>query len=425
MKFRYLSGFRTCFERLGVWLLMVVVLASNAQGLTIDEAVRLALKGNVEFQARRQTIAVVEGEHRSARTFRHNPHLEVEAAAGSERNDEREDASSFAVELSQEFELGGQQRLRTQIALAELEQTRWDVNEAQRELIKEVKETFYRILFLQEKLDFASQTVELAQQLLGVTEERFRAGDSPQLDVNLAGVELQNTRRQRGDVHRQLAQARFTLNRLLGRPLDAPLPLRGTLDVRSQPIDAVELRRLAVQQRPDLQSRRAAITAAAEEVALAKAERIPDIEIGFIFEREAEGDKVTKLFGGKVAVPLPLWNRNRGEIHAARARVRMAELEHAARQAAIENEVASAVAEVDQLRAAVQMFTDTIVPQSRENLTLFRQAFAAGEVDIADLIAEQRAFIATGNEYLESRFDYRVALASLETIVGKALMHQP
>jgi cobalt-zinc-cadmium efflux system outer membrane protein len=407
-----------------ITMLLGVPASAAVQVLSIDEAVRLALQNNVNLQAQRHTIAEAEGELLSARIFPHNPQLEVEGAAGSERNGEREDAHSFGVELSQELELGGQQRLRIRIATAGLKQTQWEVRDAQRELIKEVKEAFYRILFLEERQTFVKQTVDLAQQLSRIAEARFSAGESPQLDVNLALVELQNTLRQRGEVRRRLTQARFALNRLLGHPVGAPLDLSGSLGIPPQPIDTTQLLLQALQQRPDLQSRSAAVEIATGEVGLAKAERIPDIEVGFIFEQEVEGENVKNVFGGKISFPLPLWNRNQGEIRAAQARFRAAELEHMALQQAIETEVVSAVAEVNQLRLAVQLFEQTILPQSRENLTLLRQAFAAGEIGIVALITQQREFIATNNEYLDTRFEYQEALAVLQSSTGVYLKGQ-
>lgn len=396
----------------------------TAEGLSIDEAIRLALQHNVALQAQRQTIAVAEGELRTARTWRNNPRVELEGAAGTESNEVREAVRHFGTRLSQEFELGGQRRWRTRAASAALEQTRWEVQDAQRELVKEVKETFYRLVFLEEKLAFADQAMDLAQQLLRIAEERYRAGDSPQLDVNLALVELQNVIRQRDEARRQWRQARFTLNRLLGRPVDTELAVSGTLDVPPLALDHGQWRRQALQQRPDLQGRGAAVEVATGELGLAKAERVPDLEVGFLFARQVTGERVERTFGGSIAFALPLWNRRRGEIEAAQARRRAAELQRSALQHSVETEVATALAEVEQLRSAVQLYQETILPQSRENLTLLRQVFAAGEVGIVPLVTEQRAFIALNNEYLETWLAYHVALATLESAAGVALIHQ-
>ena len=115
-----------------------------AEGLTVDEAVRLALQNNTALQAQQYTITVAEGELRQARTFPNNPRFEGEGITGRERNDVRQNTRTFTVKLSQEIPLGGKWRQRKEIATAGLERTRWEVQNAQRELIKEVKETFYR-----------------------------------------------------------------------------------------------------------------------------------------------------------------------------------------------------------------------------------------------------------------------------------------
>jgi cobalt-zinc-cadmium efflux system outer membrane protein len=402
----------------GVLVMYSLTASAAAEGITIEEAVRLALHDNPALQAQQQMTTAAEGELRQARTFPHNPRLEWEGLTGHERNATRQKARKFTTKLSQELPLGGKWHQRIQIAAAGLDRTQWDVQNAQRELVQEVKETFYRLLFLEDKRTFADQAVALAQRLADIADERYRAGDSPQLEVNLARVEVHNVRRQRLEVLSQLTQARLTLNRLLGRPVDAPLAVSGTLDAPSPPLDLEPLRQQALQQRPDLRSRTAAIDAARAEVALARAQRVPDVEVAFVFEREEISEDIRQTFGGSVAVPLPLWNRHTGAIAAAQARTRAAALERTTLQHVVATEVATTIAELQRLRASLQLFQDTILPQSRANLDLLHQAFAAGEMGIGPLITEQRAFIDRQHDYLATRFAYRTSLVALESSVG-------
>jgi cobalt-zinc-cadmium efflux system outer membrane protein len=402
----------------GVLVMYSMTVSAAAEGITVEEAVRLALHNNPALQAQEQLMTAAEGELRQVRTFPNNPRLEWEGLTGHERNEVRRGARKFTAKLSQEVPLGGKWRQRIQVAAAGRDRTQWEVHNVQRELIKEVKETFYRILFLEDKRAFAEQAVALAQRLAETADERYRAGDSPQLDVNLARVEVHNVRRHRLDVLSQLTQARLTLNRLLGRPADAPLAINGTLDAPPQPLDLEPLRQQALQQRPDLHSRTAAIDAALAEVALARAQRVPDVEVAFVFEREETGADIRQTFGGSLAVPLPLWNRHTGAIAAAQARTRAAELERLTLQQVVATEIATTIAELQRLRASLQLFQDTILPQSRANLDLLHQAFAAGEFGIMPLITEQRAFLDRQNAFLETRFAYRTSLVTLESMVG-------
>src|SRR6266704_3542276 len=81
-----------------------------AEGLTVDEAVRLALQNNTALQAQQYTITAAEGELRQARTFPNNPRLEWEGRAGRERHGVSQDARTHTAKLSQEFPLGGNWR---------------------------------------------------------------------------------------------------------------------------------------------------------------------------------------------------------------------------------------------------------------------------------------------------------------------------
>lgn len=390
----------------------------TAAELTVEDAIRLALQHNTTLQAHQANVTAVAGDLRQARTFPHNPRLEIEGSLGRERQETRQGARTLTVKLSQEFPLGGKWHQRTQVASAGLDRSKWEVHNAQRELLKDVQATFYRLVFLEEKRTLVEQTLDLAQQLVQLAAERYRVGESPQLDVNLAQVEVQQVQRQRLEVLSQLTQARAALNRLLARPPDAPVHVHGTLEAPLPSYDETQLRVQALQQRPDLRSRQATVAAAQAEVDLARAARVPDIEIGLVFEREETGASVRQTFGGSVALPLPLWNRNRGAIAAAQARTRVAALERDALEQGIAAEVAMTLAELQRLQASLQLFQDTIVPQSQANLGFLRQAFTAGQVGIVPLVTEQRALIALRNDYLETRFAYRTTLVALETLLG-------
>jgi len=91
-----------------------------AEGLTVDEAVRLALQNNTALQAQQYTITAAEGELRQARTFPNNPRLEWEGVTGRERNEARRGARTYTAKLSQEFPLGGKWRQRIQVAAADV-----------------------------------------------------------------------------------------------------------------------------------------------------------------------------------------------------------------------------------------------------------------------------------------------------------------
>ncbi|MBM3225591.1 MAG: TolC family protein [Candidatus Tectomicrobia bacterium] len=285
-----------------------------AEELTIADALRLAMQQNPTLQAQQATVDAAAGERRQARVFPHNPRLEIDGVAGAERETTRQSTRTLTVKLSQEIPLGGKWHQRTAVANAGVERAQWEAHNAARELLREVQETFYRLVFLDEKQRLVEQASTLAQQGVRLAEERYRAGESAQLDVNLARVEVQQAQRQRLEVLSQLTQARATLNRFLARPPATPLTVRGTLDAPLPTMDATTLQQQALQQRPDVRSRQAAQDAARSEIALAQAQRVPDVEIGLVFEREDSGGTTRQTVGGESGHPLAaLEQEHRGD----------------------------------------------------------------------------------------------------------------
>jgi len=391
---------------------------AGAERVTVDEAVRLALQNNTALQAQQHTIAVAEGDLRQARTFPNNPRLEGEGLTGRAGNGIRQNARKYTVKLSQEIPLGGKWQQRQQIAGAGLERTTWDVQNAQREIVKEVKETFYRILFLEEKRAFADQALELAQQLLHLAEERYRVGESPQLDVNLARVEVQNVQRQRLEVLSQLTQTRATLNRLLVRPPDAPLTVSGTLDAPPHPLDVESLRQQALQQRPDLRSRNAAVEVATGEVALAQAQRVPDVEVAFIFEREETGADIRQTFGGGLAVPLPLWNRNTGRIATEEARQQQAATSLLVTQRSIERQVVEKARAYQTRLSEMANWRADAVPQFKKAAALADRHYRVGAVPIATYVELQKQYLEAVEALLDTKREALEAGQELQRLTG-------
>ncbi len=292
------------------------------------------------------------------------------------------------------------------------------MQEAQRQLRREVQETFYRLLFLEEKQAFASHAVELAERVLHLTQERYRVGDSPQLAVNLANVALQQTRQQLNDITGDLRQRRYAFNRLLGRSPETPVVLSGTLDAPPPPGDALQARQQALQQRPDLQRSEAVVEEAQSTIALTRAERLPNLELGAVFQRQETGSTVENAFGGRLKMPLPLWNRQRGNLVSAQARQRMAERQRLALQQQVESDATASLTNLEQLYTTLKLFTDIIIPQSHDNLALLQQAFTIGAESIVNLLTAQQGFITTNYAYLEARLAYRLGLVTLESSLG-------
>jgi len=120
-----------------------------------------------------------------------------------------------------------------------------------------------------------------------------------------------------------------------------------------------------------------------------------------------------------VSVPLPLFDRNRGNIAAARAGVRAAE---ALREAAVAQAAATISNAETALAAAdarVQAFETAAVPEAREALRLTDLSYRAGRSSLLELLDAQEAFATAQGELIEARLARATAAAALSRAAGQ------
>ncbi len=392
---------------------------------TVEEAIRMAMEQNLGFKAQQKDLESARGDLLKAKVFA-NPELELQRETDAPFSKEGE--GNFSVGLGQTFFVGPKRRYRIGIAELNLGRTQKDIENFQRLLIGEVREAFHTLHLSQERLKLAEELIRINERLVWLTEGRFREGFAPELDVNLARIQLQQARLSRTEIEKDLSVARAGLNLLLGRPAQTALIARGAFADQEIRLDLSRLKQVAFTQRVDLKGQEVALKIAGKEIDLAKAERLPDVTLSLDYTQErsvfSEMDLSDRdrLVGLKLSVPLPLFDRKQGEIAQARGRQEKANLELLLLRATIEKEVTSTWSRVQAAQQALQLFGGGILPLAEGHLKLTQEAYEQGQAGILDVMEAQRRFSEIRLGHLEALYEYNLALAELERVVGTDLM---
>ena len=136
--------------------------------------------------------------------------LEWEGAAGSD------DESRFSIGISREFLTQGKREKRLHVAEREMDVFARRIDNVERLLTKELKTTFYGLLLAERRLVLTDRSLELNRQFLNIAVERFDLGDIPELEINLARVELARSEGKRVEAGNGIASSKARLN-LKGR----------------------------------------------------------------------------------------------------------------------------------------------------------------------------------------------------------------
>lgn len=400
-------------------------------GLTVERLVTTAFERRADLLAARQRLAIAEGRLIQA-GLRPNPTLDTEY--GSARFLAGSAESTLDVGVSQVFETAGKRAKRVEVARAELAQVRAEVLALERQLAADIRASYGRAFAAARQLDVLEQLIATNEELVRVTNARLKEGDVAPLDVNLVTVEADRLRAQIIKTRAGLEGELISLRALAGFETTEPLRIAPFPD-RPPRLDlgVVELTDIALRERADLRAARLAEEAGTARIRLAESLRTPNVAGSVRYSRESrvtdfppalgvgavgQTDNVLR-FG--VAVDIPIFNKNQGEIASAVGERAQAERQREFLEATIRRDVALAYRRYRAAAEAVVLYATRILPASQSNLRSVRAAYGLGEFSTFDVISEQRRLIESQTGYNDAVRDYYDALADLERALGTPL----
>jgi len=397
-----------------------------AQILGIDQAAQAAVQNNLNLLAARANLTIAEAQMLTAR-LRPNPVLSASADSLDWIGTQFTAAnglgpSQFSVRVDVPFERGGKRSLRTQAASFEKQIAEADFADAVRRLRLDVMLGAIDLLEAKAKLQLARDNLNSFQQLVEVNQRRLTSGAIPQVELTRVRVAMLQYRNVERAAELAVTQARVHLLPLLGRKADeAPIDIDGTLAVSTPitppPLDM--LQQLARQARPDLNSLRQEQARSQADLRLQLAQGKVDYTLGVAFERQrsvvGSGNALGIFFG----VPLPIFNRNQGEIARATAQQQKSGTSITALETDVSGEVASAYQEFESARAVLRDIETDLLAPSREARETTSYVYQAGATSLLDVLDAQRAFNDTMDTYYTAQADYRRAEIKLMTVAGQ------
>jgi len=394
--------------------------------LTVDDAVAEMLANNLGLLADRANIAIAAARMVTA-GLRSNPvvssgadHLDVLGTQFDEINA----GGPTEVNLRTDFTIdrGGKRKLRVDTARQARSVAELNFLASARALILDTQNAFLDAVVARDALRLARQDYETFQRIVEINTAREKAGDLSRVEltrVRLAALEARNAVRT-GELRWRKSLTRLAT--LVGRA--DPNSLRDIEgDPRRDPdVPAFEaILGQAREQRADLQSLRADLARAVAEVNLQQAIARQDVTVGTEYRRQQGVNGTSNSLGFFFQVPLPVFNRNQGEIARAVEERRQAELRLRARERALIGEVDDAYQQCRTARELLGEIEGTMVGQAREVRDTTEYTYKRGEATLLELLDARRTFNETMQSYHQARAEYARALYLLDSVTGKVL----
>jgi outer membrane protein, heavy metal efflux system len=377
-------------------------------GVAIETLVSDALKRNPELAFYQAEIAVAKGERRAAGAW---PNPEINADIGRKRAHDPAggfagEGTAWSMSVAQPLEFPGRIALRKAIANRQVEIAELGLDQFRATLASRVREIAYRLFAAQAQAEAAVQAAQRGQELIEVLVQRDPAGINPLLESRLIEASVITLHSRSTESLTEATTLMGELNQLRGHPLNTAIRISpASLEFPSFPQGETLVSR-ALTNNFDIRAQQLELAQQGLRVDLTRKDRWKEITLSPFYSQEKAGDRESAV-GVGVSIPVPLWNRNKGNVHAAEARQQQAEVAVYLTQRRVEREVRERIAAYNARMAQMSQWRPEIVQSLREAAELADRHYRLGAVPVTT--------------YVELQEKYLEALESILTTKAKAL----
>lgn len=377
------------------------------EALTLQAAIAMAMASNAELSAARRELEAAEGPVLQGGA-RPNPELSFLL------EDTQRATRTTTLQINQPIELGGKRAARVSaaergrdIAAAELAAKRADLRAT-------VASAFYDVLLAQEHVKLAGDSTELARRAADAAGKRVQAGKVSPVEETKARVAEATARLEAAQ-----AASEFRLSRQrLAATWGGASPRFGRVEsdsaLASVPtFDAVSARLAAS---PSLRRAQIEVQRRSALSDLERAKRTPDLTVSLGVKRDEQLGRNQAVIG--LSIPLPLFDRNQGNLLEALRREDKSRDELAAADIQLRSAVTQAWGRLDTAGTEAQTIREQVMPGAKSAYDAATQGFELGKFSFLDVLDAQRTLFQAQAQYLRARGEAHRAAADIDRLLG-------
>ena len=394
--------------------------------LTLKEAEQRFLERNLSLIAERYNIDMAQAQVLQAKLFE-NPVISLEQNVYNRLNGKYFDfgkEGEAVVEIEQVIHLAGQRNKQVRLEKINKEIAEYQFEEVMRTLRQELNEKFVEVYFLSKSIAIYEKEVNSLQVLLGGMKIQQEKGNISLMEISRLESMLFSLKKEKNERESDLLTTRGELNLLLNLPEDTQVQLSLDEEVLQQ-LDLSQLSfadlKAIINERPDQKIARSTVNASRANLKLQKSMAFPEFSVKGNYDRV--GNFINDYFAIGVGLSVPIFNRNQGNIKAARFSIQQAgvQQEYAANRADMELFTA-----YTSLEKATQLYQSTNMDLERnfeKLITGVNENFTRKNISLLEFIDYYDSYKETCIQLYEIKKNVFLAMENLNTIVGQNVLN--
>ena len=385
--------------------------------LTLADAVAEALRANPQVATAAARVAVAEGLRRQAglgpnpRLFIQSEGIPPDRASPNPSFSYPRDADNYAF-LIHTIETGGKRQRRVDAATEAVHRSGFEQELQRQQIASRVSAAYWTAAGAARSRDLLQQEAVSFERVVQFHRDRVREGAAPEVDLLRIEVEQGRLAASARTAAQEAERARIALFREMGKTEFPPVEFADVPETSRPPL-TLSIKEV-LERRPEMRISRAAIEQARANLRLQQANAKVDTDAQVGYKRTGGFD----TFYAAVQIPLPIKNRNQGQIEAAVADIKVAESSLASMSTLVRSEVEAAVKDFE---ARQKLLAETLRPMRDRADEVFRIADAAyreGGTDILKLLDAERTKIETQLAYTRTLFEIQQSAVAVAAAQG-------
>ncbi len=399
-----------------------------SSAMTLADLEAMALQYNPTLSQAAAGVDQERGVYRQAGLYP-NPQLGFLNTTANQSDPKQSNGMFF----SQEFVTAHKLSLEQQASAETIKRLEWDQQAQHMRVLNDLKTRYLEVLGAQEAVKVAQQLQQLAEETLDSANKLFEAKTVSKSDVLQANIQLETTRINLAEAMHRHQAAWEQLVVMVGAPHMQPVTVVGDLDNDLPTLDQEACWQRLLSESPQLRAAEAELDQGRAALRTSEAQAIPNVTLQTIadYDRISHSTTVSTL----VALPVPFFNRNQGNIDKAMADIQVDQADIARVQLVLRDMLADSFRRYQTSRVQAERLKQSILPDSDENLKLTKEAFQGGEVAFREVLSAQQAFVESRLAYIEAQTELQKVVAEIEGLhlsgglnpaaIGSAIQSQP
>ncbi len=381
-----------------------------ATAMTLPQAIALALDGNLDL-----TVAKREVEARQAQVLQGRARPNPEFAYALE--DQNAATRTHSLQINLPIEMGGKRAARVAAAESGRELAIEELNMRRVEIRAAVVAAFFETLAAQEVAALAQDSVDLAKRATDAAAKRVAAGKVSPVEETKARVAEAGVRVERSQAQSAQRSARARLASLLGAKPSPFTVVAGSVDTLPT-IPSFDTLQQRLSSSPMLRRAQLEIAQRRSLVKVERSKRTPDMTFSLGVKRPHELQRNQLLLG--VSVPLPLLDRNQGNLQEALTREDKARDELQALQARVSSDLWQARERLEALQGEVDALRREVLPGAKSAYDAATIGFENGKFSFLEVLDAQRSYFSAKSQYFKALAEAHRTAADIDRVLGEA-----